>query len=105
MLIVLAEATCEPGNRARLEAEGAAMIEASRAEAGCLGYAYSWDFLQPGVMRAVELWQDEEALRFHFRTPHMARFLAALAEMGNPPPRITVQEAGEAHPIGRYMAR
>lgn len=105
MLIVIATAVVEERNRQRMEEVGRAMIEASRGEEGCLGYAYAWDFLQPNVMNAIELWRDEAALRSHFRTPHMAAFLKPLGEMGNPSPRITVHPAEGGHEINRYFAR
>lgn len=82
MLIVIATAKVDPANRARMEEVGAAMVTASRLEAGCLGYSYAWDYLEPDTMRATELWRDAAALRFHFATPHMAAFLRALKEMG-----------------------
>jgi quinol monooxygenase YgiN len=59
----------------RLEAARPAMetmIRASRAEDGCLDYAYSIDVLDPGLVRVTERWESREALKAHFATPHMA---------------------------------
>ena len=39
-----------------------AMIRASRAEAGCLDYAYSLDLMDPGLVRVTERWESREAL-------------------------------------------
>lgn len=103
MLIVVADAVVKPENRDRMEEAGPAMVVPSRQEEGCLGYSYAWDMIEPNRLRIIELWKDEAALRFHFRTPHMAAFLKALGEMANSPPAITVYEAGAAHDIGRYM--
>lgn len=105
MLFVVAEAQVLPRNRVRFMEAGSAMVTASRAEAGCLGYDYAWDILDPGRLRVLERWRDAEALRFHFRTPHMAAFLAALREMGNPAPQISVFEASNEHAIGGYGTR
>ncbi len=102
MLIVIAEASVPEASRAGILAAGAAMVTASRQEAGCLGYDYAWDILEPGTMRIRELWADEEALRFHFRTPHMAAFLAALRADRAVKVQITVYDAGTPHEIGRY---
>lgn len=58
------------------------MIRASRAEAGCLDYAYSIDLLDPGLIRITERWENREALAAHFRTPHMAQWRAQVSEFG-----------------------
>ena len=58
------------------------MIRASRAEAGCLDYAYSLDLLDPGLVRVTERWESREALAAHFQTPHMAEWRAQFASLG-----------------------
>ena len=65
------------------------MIEASRAEPGCAGYDYAVDMLEPDLMRVRELWRDEQALKDHFATPHMAAFLKGLRELR--PVSVTVK--------------
>ena len=50
----------------------AAMLDASRAEDGCLEYSYAEDVLDPGLIRVFEAWRDQAALDAHFKTPHMA---------------------------------
>lgn len=102
MLIVIAEAQVPEGNRAAMVAAGTAMITASRKEEGCLGYDYAWDIIEPNVMRICELWRDEAALRFHFQTPHMAIFLAALRAERDVKTKITVHEGGNPHEITKY---
>lgn len=102
MLIVIAEAFVPEASRAALLEAGAAMVTASRQEAGCAGYDYAWDILEPNVMRIRELWQDEAALRFHFKTPHMAVFLAALRADKNVKTSIAVYDAGNPHEILKY---
>lgn len=44
---------------------------ATRAEAGCLAYAYAEDLLEPGLIRVSEAWTTREALALHFEQPHM----------------------------------
>ena len=58
-----------------------AMMAASRAEDGCDEYAYAQDLLEPGLIRVSERWRDFPALEAHFRTPHMAEWRRALAEV------------------------
>ena len=49
-----------------------AMLEASRAEDGCIAYSYAEDVAEPGLIRVFEAWRDQAALDTHFQTPHMA---------------------------------
>ncbi len=104
MLIVIAEADVPEASRAGMIAAGTAMITASRLEAGCLGYDYAWDMIDPNVLRIREFWKDADALRLHFRTPHMAAFLAALRADRAVRTKIVVYEGGAPHEIGRYAA-
>ena len=39
----------------------ALMIEASRAEVGCLEYSYAEDVLDPGLIHVKERWRDRTA--------------------------------------------
>ncbi len=58
------------------------MIRASRAEAGCLDYAYSVDVLDPGLIRVSERWESREALAAHFETAHMATWRSFFPRLG-----------------------
>lgn len=66
------------------EAQGALsrVIAASRAEAGCLCYAYSEDVLEPGLFRVSEAWSSREALNAHFTTEHMQAWQAERSALG-----------------------
>jgi quinol monooxygenase YgiN len=59
-----------------------AMVAASRAEPGCIDYAYAHDLLEPGLIRVSEAWTSNEALAEHFTTPHMAIWRQALTALG-----------------------
>lgn len=79
MIIVEGWVRVAPGELDRLRPALAAMIAASRAEAGCQTYAYSSDVLEADLLRITERWDDEAALAAHFATPHMAALTAAMA--------------------------
>jgi quinol monooxygenase YgiN len=89
MLVVLAEARFDASQMDKVRAVARPMIEASRAEPGCAGYDYALDMLEPALMRVRELWRDEQALKDHFATPHMAAFLKGLRELR--PVSVTVK--------------
>ena len=99
MLIVLA--TAKLGNGvpdAGLEVLRA-MINASRAEEGCISYAYATDVLDPTILHVVEKWKDDEALAFHFATPHMAEFRKALATLDLKITEIAKYRSDDGNPI------
>ncbi|HEY5072668.1 MAG TPA: putative quinol monooxygenase [Caulobacteraceae bacterium] len=76
-LIVAGTVRAPPGHIARLRAPMLEMVSATRAEDGCIEYAYAEDLLEPGLIRVVEIWRDEAALGSHFRSAHMARWREA----------------------------
>ncbi|MEI6417737.1 MAG: putative quinol monooxygenase [Sphingomonadales bacterium] len=60
----------------------ASMVASSRAELGCLGYAYAQDILAPGLIHVIEHWQDRAALAAHFASPHLQAWRAQFATLG-----------------------
>ena len=79
MVVVMGTVRVDPDAIDRLRPAMEAMMAASRAEDGCLVYAYSLDLLEPGLVRVSELWTDRSSLEAHFKTAHMATWRAALA--------------------------
>lgn len=59
-----------------------AMMAASRAEPGCIAYAYAQDLLDPGLIHVAERWTDRAALAAHFASPHLAAWRAQFAGLG-----------------------
>lgn len=55
------------------------VIAATRAEDGCLLYAYARDLADPELIRVNEKWRDRAALEAHFTTAHMATWAAERA--------------------------
>lgn len=99
MLIVLAEATLGEGTLEEARAAFTAMIETSRREEGCLGYSYAVDVLDPSKLIIVEKWVDDAALAFHFSTPHMATFQAALAQYDVTITQLAKYQADDGSPL------
>ena len=60
----------------------AKMIAASRAEDGCLRYAYAVDVLDEGLIHVSEAWTDRTALAAHFQTAHLAEWRAQFGPLG-----------------------
>jgi quinol monooxygenase YgiN len=58
------------------------VTEASRAEDGCLLYAYGADIADPGLYRVSELWESKAALDAHMAAPHMRQWRDERAALG-----------------------
>ena len=74
MILVAGAFRLPPGRREPAKAAMERMIAASRAETGCIIYAYAEDVLEPGLFRVSELWDSRDALTAHFASPHMDRW-------------------------------
>lgn len=86
MVVVVGRVQTDPERRAELVRIGQRVAAASRDEPGCLHYRVYQDSEDENAYVFVEEWESEEALQAHFRTPHVAEFMAAiLATIVGPP--------------------
>lgn len=76
-----------------------AMMQASRAEDGCIAYGYAEDVAEPGLIHVFEVWRDQAALEAHFATPHMAAWRAQWPSFGVCDRRLTAYEVGAQRPL------
>lgn len=76
-----------------------AMLEASRAEEGCLVYSYAHDVAQPGLIRVFEVWRDQAALDAHFQAQHLAAWRAAWPEFGVSDRRLIAYEVASERAV------
>jgi quinol monooxygenase YgiN len=98
-LIVAGTVRIPPENLERFRAQMVEMIAASRAEDGCIDYAYAQDVADPGLIRVFEVWRDEAALAAHFLTEHMARWRAAWPQFGVSERKLAALEVVRERPI------
>jgi quinol monooxygenase YgiN len=61
-ILVIGTVRLPPENIDRARAAMETMVAASRAEDGCIEYAYAHDLLEPGLVRVNEAWRDRAAL-------------------------------------------
>jgi quinol monooxygenase YgiN len=78
MILVSGTVKFAPREMDRLHGEMAAQLEATNAEDGCELYAFARDVLDPDLMHICERWRDDDALKAHFASPHMATFNAVI---------------------------
>lgn len=71
------------------------MITASRAEEGCIEYAYALDVLDKGLVRVSEKWRDRAALEAHFRTAHIAEWRAQVSALAVSERNLTAHETDD----------
>jgi quinol monooxygenase YgiN len=77
----------------------AAMVAASRAEAGCLHYSYGEDVLEPGLIHVTEHWASRETLAAHGQSAHIKAWRAAWPALGIGERDLTLFEADEGAAI------
>ena len=65
----------------KLEALLKPLIEASRKDAGCLGYDCRADVLNPGTWLFFEKWQDDASLEKHMAAAHFKAFEQGVASL------------------------
>jgi quinol monooxygenase YgiN len=76
-----------------------AMLEGSRAESGCIHYAYAEDVFEPGLIWVSESWTDGAALQAHAQSAHMAVWREAGAALGLHDRQLTVYEVASSRPL------
>jgi quinol monooxygenase YgiN len=69
-LTLLARLKSKPGKEAALQEALMAMVEPSRAEAGCINYDLHIDQSDESILWVYENWVDAEALVAHTKEPH-----------------------------------
>jgi quinol monooxygenase YgiN len=82
MILIEGTFRCPPENLDRARKTMTAMIMASRAEHGCIDYAYAQDLIDPSLIRVTERWRDRDAVLKHFASPHMKLWRASWSNLG-----------------------
>jgi len=77
----------------------ASMVEASRAEIGCLEYSYAENVLDLGLIHVKERWRDRVALDEHFKSAHIAIWRDNWPSLGIGERNLYLYEVGEPTPI------
>lgn len=96
MLILAGSIRLPPENLEAARPVMQRMIEASRAEDGCVAYSFSEDLLEPGFIRVFEVFRDAESQQLHAKSAHMAEWRAAWPALGIGERQITRYEVSGA---------
>ena len=99
MIIIMGTVKIAPDKLQAAKPAMQRMVEASRAEPGCIAYAYAQDLLDPATIHVAEQWRDRAALTEHFATPHMAEWRGVMGDLGLTGRDLRVFEADEGSAI------
>ena len=78
MILVAVEVKVDSGSAEKVKAAIAKMETATRAEEGCITYAFSVDLSDDTTIRVIERWRSMDDIRSHMASPHMAEFNQAM---------------------------
>jgi quinol monooxygenase YgiN len=79
-LPVVAVITAKPGSEKQVEEALNALIEPTRAEAGCISYNLFVSAADPATFITVETWGSQADLDAHLQSPHVQGALVAAGE-------------------------
>ena len=82
MLIIAGTFRIDPTQRETAVVAAREMMAETLKEKGCHAYAFTADFTDPARVHLFERWESQGDLEAHFKTPHMARFQAAIGKLG-----------------------
>ncbi|MBY0302510.1 MULTISPECIES: putative quinol monooxygenase [Sphingomonas] len=97
-LVILGTFRVPPDRLGTARGAMARMIAASRAEDGCLDYAYAEDVHEPGLIRVSEVWRDRASLARHMASAHLAEWRAEWPALGIGERDLRWYAAGDAEP-------
>ncbi|NDW05412.1 putative quinol monooxygenase [Jiella pacifica] len=100
MIIVSGILRLSPSDLASVTTAAAAVLTATRAEEGCIVYAFAEDLLEPGLVRIYEEWESREALAAHGKSAHIAAWHQALRAVTVIERDLKLIEAGKVEPLG-----
>jgi len=98
MLLILGTVRLPAENLAAARLAMWHMVEASRAEEGCLLYVYAEDLFDPGLIHVKEMWADQAALDRHFEAPHLREWRACWDALGIGDRDLELYEVGDPRP-------
>jgi quinol monooxygenase YgiN len=104
MIVVVGRVTTDAERRAELIRVGQTVARASRAEAGNISYRLYQDTEDENAFVVVEEWADDAALQEHFRTAHIAEFMAAMPPTLAAAPDVQFHEVASTRTLADITA-
>ncbi len=82
MVVIIGHFRLPPESLEAAREPMARVVAATRAEPGCIKYAYSPEPGDPGLIHVSEVWESQAALDAHFTSAHMKRWQEDRAGLG-----------------------
>lgn len=95
MLLVTGSVTAKPDTIAEMTRVSLEHVHRSRKETGCISHDVSVDADNPLTLHFIERWQDEAALKAHFRVKESRLMWKALQDLAADPGAMHVYQASE----------
>ncbi|MHC4124798.1 MAG: putative quinol monooxygenase [Planctomycetota bacterium] len=89
-ITVLATLKAKEDKAEEVKNECLALIEPTRAEAGCISYDFHRDSENENFFMFYENWTSKQALDEHIQTPHLQGFLAKAGELLDGPLEVKI---------------
>ena len=99
MIVIAGRVVIDPAKREEAVRAALEMMEETAKEPGCISYTFSADLADAGTFRLFEEWESAQALDAHFATPHMARFGAAIGQLGVREMKVQRYEVASVGPL------
>ena len=100
MLVIAGRIRLDPAKRVEAMAAAREMMAETHKEPGCISYTFSADLGDDGVFHIFEEWESQDALDFHFKTPHMAEFQKTVGGLGVQGMEVQKYEVSSVGPLG-----
>jgi len=91
--MIIIEGTIRVGNLEAARPHMRAVIAATRAERGCIDYAFAEDVMDPTLIRISERWESLDALKAHAVAAHFLAWRSVGAELGISERNLRMYEA------------
>ncbi len=99
MIVIAGTITLDPAKRDEAFAAARDIMRETHKEEGNIEYVFSADLEDEGVVHIFEKWESQEALDFHFKTPHMAEFQAKVGSLGVKETKLEKFEIASVGPV------
>jgi quinol monooxygenase YgiN len=101
MIVVIGRVRTDASKREELVRIAQEVARASREESACIGYRFYADTEEEDAYVFVEEWESLDALREHFRTPHIATFMKAIPNAIVATPDVQFHEVAQTMDIAQ----